>query len=204
MRDYSKQKKRKEKDIKGEVFGFLTAIKRTSEVKKNVPVKWLFKCACGNKKEILKYYVLNGVSKSCGCQTTDLRYDSLKKQGKKLSQGEASFNILLREYKAAAKQRKIDFKLKKEEFKKLTKENCFYCNIEPKQIRKNNAVTETYVYNGVDRLDSSIGYTKKNCVACCKRCNFAKSNSSLEEFLDWISRFKNFDADCLLKKILSI
>ena len=39
-------------------------------------------------------------------------------------------------------------------------------------------------YN-LDRKDSIKGYTKENCVVCCKRCNRAKSNLfSYEEWLE--------------------
>ena len=50
--------------------------------------------------------------------------------------------------------------------------------------------------NGIDRVDSSIDYYPDNCVTCCKICNRAKSNSTIEEFKDWAKRlylnlFKN-------------
>jgi hypothetical protein len=43
-----------------------------------------------------------------------------------------------------------------------------------------------YTYNGVDRIDNSIGYTKENCVPCCTICNWAKSNRGVDEFKDYI------------------
>lgn len=56
---------KKEKDITGQRFGNLVAIKKV-EKKKNRTF-WLFKCDCGNEKEINKSSVLSGRSKSCGC-----------------------------------------------------------------------------------------------------------------------------------------
>ena len=44
------------------------------------------------------------------------------------------------------------------------------------------------LYNGIDRIDSSQGYFKDNVGSCCKTCNRAKSNLSLVEFKDWISK----------------
>lgn len=38
-----------------------------------------------------------------------------------------------------------------------------------------------YTYNGVDRLDSSMGYTPDNCVPCCWECNNMKGASLTEE-----------------------
>jgi hypothetical protein len=41
---------------------------------------------------------------------------------------------------------------------------------------------------GVDRVDSTRGYTKDNCVPCCKICNVAKNDLSVHEFLTWARR----------------
>lgn len=41
---------------------------------------------------------------------------------------------------------------------------------------------------GLDRVDSSRGYTPDNVVPCCKTCNSAKSSLSLEEFRAWVRR----------------
>lgn len=32
-----------------------------------------------------------------------------------------------------------------------------------------------YEYNGVDRLDNALGYTRENCVPACRPCNAAKN-----------------------------
>ena len=40
---------------------------------------------------------------------------------------------------------------------------------------------------GVDRLDSSLGYIKGNCVAACGSCNFMKRQLSPEDFLSQVS-----------------
>ncbi len=45
-----------------------------------------------------------------------------------------------------------------------------------------------YFYNGVDRVDKSIGYTKTNCVTCCSICNMSKRQLSLQEWLHWVDR----------------
>jgi hypothetical protein len=43
-----------------------------------------------------------------------------------------------------------------------------------------------YIYNGVDRVNNSLGYTKDNCKPCCKMCNKMKGTMSLEEFKSFI------------------
>jgi 5-methylcytosine-specific restriction endonuclease McrA len=56
----------KAKDVTGEVFGKLTAIKISGKDNYGRN-KWLFKCACGNETEASLNNVLMGTTKSCGC-----------------------------------------------------------------------------------------------------------------------------------------
>lgn len=45
----------------------------------------------------------------------------------------------------------------------MMKSNCFYCGfVSPDTL------------NGINRLDSSLGYSISNCRSCCKNCNFIK------------------------------
>ena len=43
-----------------------------------------------------------------------------------------------------------------------------------------------FYYNGVDRVDNQKGYTVNIIVPCCKRCNVANSDLTLEEFYSWV------------------
>lgn len=51
-------------DLTGKTFGRLTYIKRTINGKHP---KAIFKCICGNEKELSEGHVKNGGTKSCGC-----------------------------------------------------------------------------------------------------------------------------------------
>ena len=44
----------------------------------------------------------------------------------------------------------------------------------------------TYIYNGIDRIDSDKGYKIGNVVSCCKQCNYAKGKQSQPNFIEWI------------------
>jgi hypothetical protein len=104
-----------------------------------------------------------------------------------LPYGESCFNSLYSVYKGAAIRRSYVFELNKEEFKKITKENCFYCDCLPSQVVKERGFnTGDYIYNGIDRIDNNKGYTKDNVVSCCKHCNKAKSTLTQEDFFKLI------------------
>ena len=70
----------------------------------------------------------------------------------------------------------------------MTQENCFYCGNKPNQTIKAKGHNGDFVYNGIDRIDSSKGYVKGNVVPCCGRCNEAKMAISHKEFLSWVEQ----------------
>ena len=109
----------------------------------------------------------------------------------RLPYGECNLNALFGSYKRSAEQRGIDFNLTIEQFKLITKENCYYCGVEPlqKYDEKSRRYTNGYwIYNGVDRKNDDIGYEINNCVPCCKICNYAKQGLTDIEFLNHISK----------------
>ena len=51
-----------------------------------------------------------------------------------------------------------------------------------------NSVGGAYVYNGLDRQNSALGYLPSNVVTSCIRCNQMKRMRSAEEFLEWAAK----------------
>lgn len=162
----------------GKRFGRLEVIKREDN-DRGGHTRWLCKCDCGNEKIIYGVSLRKGHTISCGCWQRESRY---------LPFEEASKNALYKRYKDNAKNRNILFELSKEEFLKLAKENCFYCGKKPSNIFKNIHNNGNYIYNGIDRINSFDGYVKDNVVSCCSRCNHAKSDGDIKDFLEWIDR----------------
>ena len=92
------------------------------------------------------------------------------------------------QYLYAAKRRKIEWDLTKEQVYQLFAGTCHYCGIQPSTVYKRSGCTQTFLYNGIDRIDSSRGYLSDNVVSCCKACNFAKSEMTTGEFRTWVKR----------------
>lgn len=84
-------------------------------------------------------------------------------------------------YKRSAKTRNLDFDLSIEEFTQLAKSNCYYCDAEPR-------VYSDAIRNGIDRLDSKVGYIRKNVITSCSICNKMKGTLSHDKFLDKIKK----------------
>lgn len=72
-------------------------------------------------------------------------------------------------YVAGAKTRGYEWNLTDGQFRDLYTGDCYYCGEE-------NA-------NGIDRVDNQLGYSPENCESCCKFCNRAKMDESMETFI---------------------
>lgn len=74
------------------------------------------------------------------------------------------------------------FELSQDMFEQIVKQPCYYCGI-----------VQDRGFNGVDRKDSTEGYTESNCVSCCKMCNYMKSSLAERVFLDRIEHILTFN-----------
>lgn len=116
---------------------------------------------------------------------------------KLLNATDSQIGINFSNYKSRSKIKKWNFNLTREQFKDLVLKNCYYCNQEPNQFRQDRcknkrARDSAFLMNGIDRLDSSIGYEIDNCVPCCEDCNKAKRNLSEYQFLELIKRIYEY------------
>lgn len=102
--------------------------------------------------------------------------------------GESSFARLVRQYKANAARRGLEFELSDSEVRTLTSSVCNYCGVSPAQKMHSKDANGAYFYNGIDRVDSTSGYTVSNCVPCCVTCNQAKRDMSMEQWRMWLNR----------------
>ena len=75
-----------------------------------------------------------------------------------------------------------------EQFIEISKRNCYYCNSEPTKTKGHRSWSTYILTNGLDRIDSEVGYLYNNVVACCTYCNSAKREKSQEDFYLWIAR----------------
>ena len=165
----------------GQKFGKLTIIKGAG-FNKWRRTSWLCKCECGNTKIVAGECLKNGHTKSCGC---------LQRGREPLPLELASMRAQITRYKKQAKQRGLKYELAEKQFAELTQRDCYYCGAKPNNISGNKKLNGDYIYNGIDRIDSKKGYIVNNVVPCCKICNSAKSNMTIDNFRNWIERAYN-------------
>lgn len=160
------------KDLTGLRFGMLTVIGRAPNRKGNI--HWLCQCDCGQKKAVDSHGMKSGIVKSCGCLRNPPIPGSARRQ-------------ILRTYKRAAKIRNLGWELTDEDFDSLTSAVCEYCDSPPSKVSQSKS-GEIFIWNGIDRVDNSLGYAQGNVVTCCTQCNIAKRDYTLDEFKAWIER----------------
>lgn len=159
----------------GKVFGRLTVISEASGKKINC------RCQCGKLVQIYKQHARSGNTVSCGCYISE--YLKLTNNGL-----DANINRVINRYQNKAKKRGFEWSLTDQEAHDLMTNDCVYCGSSPQQIahgfKNKDFIT---LYNGIDRVDSTIGYIMSNCVSCCGQCNIMKHETQLS---DWFAHMR--------------
>ena len=133
-------------------------------------------CDCGKIALVSSAHLLTNHTKSCGCMN-HLPVRRLR------ACGEVSTKKVLITYKSNARLRGFDFGLSDEMAIELFSGDCYYCGAPPSRISMATNTNGKFIYSGIDRLNSNIGYVPDNCVSCCTQCNVMKMKMSEEEFI---------------------
>lgn len=156
----------------------------------------LVRCDCGEERVIDNRRLRNGSTKSCGpCGATERLPDS-------------DWRAIWSQVRGRANHAKREMTLTPFHVEKLGLLPCAYCSRPPQNrfhritIVGNRRLKDeepTFLYSGIDRVDSAKGYVPGNVVPCCKFCNYAKMNRTLDEFLEQISWFgSTLTADAII------
>ena len=182
--------------------GLLTVIARAPSRPGVTSAYWLCRCDCGSEVEVRSSDLDNvetstkqRLVKSCGC---------LKGKGHPLPGGRAARNRVLRYYKQGASKRGLSWDLSDDDFDRLISQPCHYCG-QPPSVSKASRTAAPFFCNGIDRVDSSLGYAPENAVPCCTPCNKAKGEMSYDEFMAWVARlieYQFFRPDMLPSRLL--
>jgi hypothetical protein len=182
-------------------FGRLLVIAPAKTI--NGRARWYCLCDCNEVIPVHASHLKSNHTQSCGC----LHRENTAKSSKG--------NIWGRVYEdpklASAKMIwKISYNdgCSFEKFLELSQLPCFYCNTKAcnsnsfnKYLTKDNryiakvvnewADQATFLYNGLDRVDSSKPHNENNIVSCCIICNRAKHSMTTQQFKDWLKRLNN-------------
>lgn len=141
---------------------------------------WELQCECGKLTSARAASVVAGHTISCGCagQFNSRIYDPAVSSARTVWQNTYHCSMSF------------------DTFYTLSQEACFYCGREP--YRAFNAIGKrtgayqkefgTFLYNGIDRKDSSKSYIEGNMVPCCWDCNRMKGDMAQDKFIEHIKR----------------
>lgn len=159
----------KRNDVTGLKYGHLTGIRYLRTEGRDRAAIWLFRCDCGNEKEIETRRVTAGRTRTCGmCQLkhklkASSMAGSLQKNRKLVKE--------FQKYIRVAQRRGIKWALSVEEFNKLAHSCCTLCNNPPPSSG----------FNKVEPLGNEDGFTVGGCYVRCSLCeqSFSKIGISL-------------------------
>lgn len=141
------------KDISGQVFNNLMAIKRVGQDKYGHGL-WLFRCECGNEKVIEMSLAKTGKTKSCGC----LKVQKLRSGNNPRKHGMQSSRI----YHIWSAMK---YRCKNPSGRNACYKNISYCS----EWERFEPFYEWAMRNGyrddltIDRIDGEKGYSPDNC-----------------------------------------
>lgn len=189
------------KDRTGDKYGRLTVVSHAGKDHRSKHL-WLCLCDCGNNKIVVADNLSSGKSNSCGCLKAEVLARKGNQYGIYKDREKALLKVQYSHLKRRDSKKGFGDTMSFEVFSLLSKSPCKYCGLEQskeiedrlneskKQKRLSDHILKC---NGIDRIDSSKGYTKNNSVACCKYCNIAKNIMTESEFYNWIKRVYEFN-----------
>lgn len=167
-------------DLAGRKFGAWTVL---SSYEQGKNTRWMCRCVCGVQKWVLRFSLVKGRSTSCGCEGHERQRRAVAKPD-----GFAAKTNALVSYRTGARARGLSFDLSREQFLTIVQMPCAYCGVAPSRVIAGKGLAEAFVRNGIDRVDSDLGYTLTNVLPCCSVCNRAKGTMKRDEFVSWIGR----------------
>jgi len=174
--------------ITGDTFANLTVLKEVARHKRSNKRQFLCRCICGQEKIIGLGVLRDGTTKSCGCLRLGLlnnRNKGKRKPREGFIENHSAWDKVFRYIKRNAEHRGKLFTLTFKDIIELCQRPCSYCGNPHSNYQKGTKYQKIY-FNGLDRVDNTKGYTKSNVVPCCKYCNRAKGDMTLQDFKKWI------------------
>lgn len=199
-----------------EIINNMKVIEKFSKRMPNGKLKYYARMICHCGKVFETRY--DKKSLSCGCRRAEInRTRALGRYGNRTYE-ERCFKARMSIARSMFKQNNYGEKdISFEDFLRLSQDNCHYCGSGPTgyahpgktqdgtvKLKSRNTTNPdkykvpvsahnlgeeaAFIYNGLDRIDSSGIHEKSNTVVCCKTCNYMKRHMPVDDFLTHIKR----------------
>jgi len=182
-------------EMTGKRFGKMTVLSRSDRVRgKERAIFWNCVCDCGNHRVVSGTSLRSGQIVTCGCSRQDPEriINRVKKQV--INRFDRAVNMFLHRYQQQAQKRGYSWEITREHFISLIQSNCYYCGEEPDKLIdvSTSLFGDSFMFNGIDRVINSVGYTQENTVACCSKCNYMKASHTKTDFLEHVKQIYQY------------
>ena len=175
-----KNKSRGVIDMTGKRCGRLLIVERAGKTLYGGLALWICQCDCGKEIVTRGSALRRGTVTSCGCYRLEQHFK------KHTVYGEAHTSWLYSKYRSDAKRKRVIFELSLEQFRLLISEPCFCCGRRNTNKMQHSHIEGSFTYNGIDRIDNTLGYIPGNVRTSCWTCNRMKRDLSEEEYVAWL------------------
>lgn len=201
--------KAKFEDLTGRTYNGYTAV-RMVRWEAGKGFIWLFRCVCGNERELRQVHVISGHSKSCGClrRSTKRNFPGLCSRcgeitDRKTAQGGYSkicqkcFNkqcnhsddpidYLWSRAKDRANKHELPFTITRRDIHIPT-----HCPILGTELKYGGGLSERETSPSLDKIIPELGYVPGNIAVISHRANLIKNNGTADEhrrIADWMDQ----------------
>jgi hypothetical protein len=169
----------------GTVIGKWTVLQYAGVVNKHR--RYHCRCACGTTAVVMGSQLRRG--KSSMCPSCAHRRGGAKRL-QRMTGMDRLLNNLMKALPHNARYRDLAFTLSRDNVAALVSAPCAYCGEVAGNIYHRGQPSEMR-YNGIDRVNSAVGYIPENCVPCCGTCNKMKLDYPIDAFQQHIERIYN-------------
>lgn len=188
------------KDLTNQKFGRLTAL---TPFRNGKYTMWHCQCDCGNTCDVVGTSLSRGMTKSCGCIRKEKVTSKNKVNSGRYGDISASY---FNQVKRNANKRKLDFEITIEQvWDKFVsqKGKCALTGIDisfvESDLGEESFRTGRKHSASLDRIDSSLGYTKNNIQWVDQRINIMKNNHPESDFIklcEMVTDYANSRTQC--------
>lgn len=173
-------------DLTGKRFRYLVVISRveSQRTERTLITQWLCRCDCGREHKVTGSNLKSGKVQTCHHALCPYARAVSNHAGEGVSARRHVFSM----YKGRSEHRGLVFTLTRDEFFALIIQDCYYCGTNPSNTSRQEPGSGVFLYNGVDRLDSKLGYVTDNVRPCCWTCNQMKRTLTEMEFKEHINK----------------
>jgi len=156
---------------------------KNNEILENVIVTAKYCTTCCKKVDIQEFVGEKSIiTKTCkSCREDNKIQDNRRDKIARNKVVRESTRSQYTEYKKNAFTRNLEFELSYDNYVSIVKTICYYCG-----------VLQERGINGIDRINSEIGYLLNNCVSCCQICNYMKRILRFDKFINKIEHILTY------------